>query len=68
MNNIILVRIVISIVILCIIILLFKLHKTIKLEKRISRYSLAGVEEDISYFDKLEAKYLKLVKNCKNNK
>lgn len=69
MNNIILVRILISIIVLNIIILLFKLHKTIKLERRISRYSLkVGSEEDISYFDKLEAKYLKLVKKCKNSK
>ena len=69
MNSIILDRILISFIILCIIILLFKLHKTIKLEKRISRYSLkVGEEDDISYFDKLESKYLKLVKKCKNNK
>ena len=69
MNSIILIRILISIIVLCIIILLFKLHKTIKLEKRISRYSLkVGIEEDTSYFDKLEARYLKLVKKCKNNK
>lgn len=69
MNNIILVRILISIIVLNIIILLFKLHKTIKLERRISRYSLKiGEEDDISYFDKLESKYLKLVKKCKNNK
>lgn len=69
MNNIILIRILISIIVLNIIILLFKLHKTIKLEKRISRYSLkVGLDEDISYFDKLEAKYLKLIKKHKNNK
>lgn len=69
MNNIILIRILISIIVLNIIILLFKLHKTIKLERRISRYSLkVGEESDISYFDKLEAKYLKLVNKYKNNK
>lgn len=69
MNNIILIRILICIIVLNTIILLFKLHKTIKLERRISRYSLkVGEELDISYFDKLETKYLNLVKKCKNNK
>lgn len=69
MNSIILIRILISIIVLCIIILLFKLHKAIKLERRISRYSLKiDNEDDISYFDKLRYKYLILVKRCKNNK
>ena len=68
MNSIILIRILISIIILCIIILLFKLHKAIKLERRISRYSLKiETQEDKSYFDRLEYKYIKLLKKYKNN-
>lgn len=69
MDSVNLIRILIYTSILGIIMLLFKLHKTIKLERRISRYSLKiGEDRDISYFDKLETKYLNLVKKCKNNK
>lgn len=69
MNSVLLIRILLSIVAVIIVFLLFKLHKAIKLEKRISRYSLKmDFQEDLSYFDKLGNKYQKFVKRCKNNK
>ena len=63
MNSVLLIRILLSIVAVIIVFLLFKLHKAIKLEKRISRYSLKmDFQEDLSYFDKLGNKYQKFVK------
>lgn len=66
--SILIVRILLGLIVLSIIILLFKLHKAIKLERRISRYSLKmDIDDDLSYFDKLGDKYQKFVKKCKNN-
>ena len=69
MNSLTLIRILLGLIALGIIILLFKLHKTIKLERRIARYSLKmDTQEDLSYFDKLTHKYQNLVKKCTKNK
>lgn len=69
MNSVLLIRILISIVLLSIIILLFKLHKAIKLERRLVRYSLKMADkDDLSYFELLGEKYYKLVNKVKKNK
>ena len=69
MNNVILVRILISIIFVSIIILLFKLHKAIKIERRLGRYSLKMADKDeLSYFEILGEKYLNLVNKVKKNK
>lgn len=69
MDSVLLIRILLGIIALVIIILLFKLHKAIKLERRIGRYSLKmDTDEELSYFDKLGEKYQKLVKSGQNNK
>lgn len=69
MNSVLLIRILISIVLLSIIILLFKLHKAIKIERRIGRYSLKIADKDeLSYFDKLNESYKAFINKCKKNK
>lgn len=67
--SILIVRILLGLIVLSIIILLFKLHKAIKLERRISRYSLKMADkDDLSYFEMLGEKYYKLVNKVKKNK
>lgn len=68
MNSVLMIRILLGLLSFLIIILLFKLYKAIRLEKRIARYSLKmETQEDASYFDKLGDKYQKFVERCKNN-
>jgi len=69
MNSLTLIRILLGLIAISIIILLFKLHKAIKLERRIARYSLKmETQEELSYFDNLGYKYQKFIKKCKKNK
>ena len=68
MDSVLLVRILLGLIVLSIIILLFKLHKAIKLDRRIGRYSLRmNTSDELSYFDKLGEKYQVFVKRCKKN-
>lgn len=68
MNGVLLIRIFLGIVIFILIILLFKLHKAIKSERRIARYSLkVGEDIELSYFDKLWNKYYLFGKKLKKN-
>lgn len=68
MDSILLLRIVLSIVVIVILTLLFKLHKAIKCERRIAKYCLKiEKQEELSYFDKLWEKYKKFIKICKKN-
>lgn len=68
MNSILLIRIFLGIIAIAIIILLFKLHKAIKSERRIARYSLKmGEDQELSYFDKLWNKYYLFGKKLKKN-
>ena len=49
--------------------MLFKLHKAIKIERRLGRYSLKMADKDeLSYFEILGEKYLNLVNKVKKNK
>ena len=69
MNSVLLIRILLSVVAFSIIILLFKLHRAIKLDRRITRYSLKiESQEELSYFDKIGSKYHKLVGSFQKNK
>lgn len=57
-----------GIIVIGFIILLFKLHRAIKVERRISRYSVnLAFNEELSYFDKLGDKYQRLVKKYQKN-
>ena len=68
MNSVLMVRIILGIIVFVIIILLFKLHKAIKTEKRIAQYSLnMDKQDDISFFDSLVVKYHKFVKRFKKD-
>lgn len=68
MNSILLIRMFFSFIAIVIIILLFKLHKAIKSERRIARYSLKmGEDQELSYFDKLWNKYYLFGKKLKKN-
>jgi hypothetical protein len=54
MNSVLIVRILLSLIAIFIMILLFKLHKAIMLDRRIAKYSLKiNDQDDLSYFDKL---------------
>ncbi len=69
MNSVLIVRILLSLIAIFIMILLFKLHKAIMLDRRISKYSLKiNDQDDLSYFDKLGNNYQLFLKMCKNNK
>ena len=69
MNSVLLIRIILIIGAITLISLLFKLYKAIHSEKRIARYSLnMNNTEELSYFDKLESKYHKLVSRLQKNK
>ena len=61
-------RIILVIISMLIIIIIYKINKMIRLEKRISRYSLNNTYEDSSFFDKLINKYQKFTSKHKNNK
>ena len=68
MNGVLIIRIILGILILCLFITLFKLHKVIKLERRIGRYSLKiDKQEDASYFELLWDKYQKFTKKYNKN-
>lgn len=68
MNSVFIIRLILIIVIIGIIILLFKLHRAIKIERRISKYSVSLADnEEVSYFDKLGYKYQQLVKKYQKN-
>ena len=68
MNGVLIIRIILGILILCLFITLFKLHKVIKLERRIGRYSLKiDKQEDQSYFELLWDKYQKFTKKYNKN-
>ena len=70
MSSVVLIRVLLGFISFCIIILLLKLNKSFKLDKRVSRYCLKidNTNDDISYFDKLEEKYYNLVKKGKSSK
>ena len=68
MNSVLLIRLLLGIIVIGSIILLFKLHRAIRLEKRIARYSLRiEKQEELSYFDRFEGKYHKFIKKCQKN-
>lgn len=69
MNSVLLVRILLAIIIFIMVVLLLKLHKAMRSERRIARYSLVMDDtEELSYFDKLWDKYKKMVSRFQNNK
>ena len=68
MDSVLLIRIFLGIFAVGIIILLFKLHKAIRSERRIARYSLRmEAQEELSYFDKMIEKYQKIIKKFQKN-
>lgn len=69
MDSLLLNRIFLGLLALIIIIFIFKLYKTIRLDRRISRYSLKiDTVEELSYFDKITEKYKLLINKLKTNK
>lgn len=69
MNTVFLVRILLVIIAVLLVFLLLKLHKAIRSERRIARYSLKmNDSEELSYSDKLFGRYQKLVSRFQDNK
>lgn len=68
MNGVLIIRLLLGIAIFTIIIMLFKLHKAIKTERRIGRYSLKiDKQDELSYFELLWEKYQRFVKKYNSN-
>ena len=68
MSMILIIRAILILAFLILIITIFKLQKLIRLDKRISRYSLTEQQnEEFSFFDKINHNYQKFTSKFKNN-
>lgn len=69
MDSVFLIRILLIIIVIIFILLVLKFYKAIRSERRIARYSLKLNDlDDLSYSDKLNNRYQKLISKFKDNK